>query len=157
MTMEFQNQEELPSMKSLRRNFRRLAIEKHPDKGGNNEEFKKLYQAYEALGNIIAAEENKDVNDNEEMEARRKFHEENWEEVNSASITVKIKTSEGRAWESVLNENYGEPVKNSENESENKGEKYTTNFKHEGEVCKMFITIFNPNKKLNPVTLVCCF
>ena len=46
-----------------------------------------------------------------------------------------------------MNENFGASVKNSQVESENKGEKYTTNFSHDGGVCKMFITIYKPTKR----------
>ena len=48
----YQELSKLPTMKSLRQHFRKLAVERHPDKGGTNEKFKELYKAYETLGNI---------------------------------------------------------------------------------------------------------
>ena len=143
--MKFENLLEIPSMRMLRKRLKKLAVEKHPDKGGSNEEFKELYQAYEALGNIIATEpENKE--DDEEVEARRMFQEENVEEINSACITLRVNSEGGDVWDKILKENFGTPVKNSEVYAENKGEKYTTTFKHEGESCKIYITIYRPSK-----------
>ena len=40
--MGFDNVESLPTMATLRKTFIKLAVEKHPDKGGSNEEFKEL-------------------------------------------------------------------------------------------------------------------
>ena len=74
---------------------------KHPDKGGNNEEFKELYSAYDMIGKLIESEAS-DTSDQEEDEARKRFREENWSDVNSTSITIKIKTIEGSAWEETL-------------------------------------------------------
>ena len=124
----YQELSKLPTMKSLRQHFRKLAVERHPDKGGTNEKFKELYKAYDTLGNIIASQTTEEEEDTEEIEARRMFREENWEEINSASITVRVKSSDGEAWEQVLKENFGEPKKNSLIESENKGERYNTVF-----------------------------
>ena len=145
-TMEYEKQNTLPTMKSLRQHFRKLAVERHPDKGGTDKEFQELYKAYEILGNIIASQNAEDV-DTEEMEARRMFKEENWEEIKSASITIRVNCADGGEWESVLKENFGEPKKNSAKESENKGERYCTVFSHEGEQCRMTITMWKPAKK----------
>ena len=144
----FSDINELPTMKKLRANFIKLAIEKHPDKGGNNEDFKELYKAYKTLGNLITSEEISEESDNEEIEARRVFREENWEKVNSKSITIKVNSSEGDAWEEVLKKNFGNPQKNSLRSSENKGEKYTTIFTVDEEECNMYITVFKPSKEL---------
>ena len=140
LIMGFEETKSLPTMKCLRQKFIKLAVERHPDKGGSDEKFKELYEAYEILGKLIDSqiitEEDKD-----EIEARRMFREEIWEEVNTKSITLKVHKQDGESWESILKENFGEPVKNSPIESQNKGEKYSTNFSHEGEICNIFITI----------------
>lgn len=39
------------SQDEIKAAFRRLAMEHHPDKGGNQEEFKKINEAYQTLGN----------------------------------------------------------------------------------------------------------
>ena len=146
--MGFTKVNELPTMKTLRQTFIKLAVERHPDKGGSDEKFKELYEAYEILGKLIDSQTSAEQ-DKEETEARRMFREEIWEEINTASITLKVNAAEGKMWEDVLKEHYGEPVKNSPIEKENKGEKYSTKFSHEGEECVMFITIYNPAKKEN--------
>ena len=69
--MGFKNTEVLPTMTNLRKAFIRLAVEKHPDKGGSNEEFKELYRAYEKLGNLITTNTEKDEEESEEAEARK--------------------------------------------------------------------------------------
>ena len=141
--MGYEEGEKLPSMKSLRQHFRKLAVETHPDKGGSNEKFKELYKAYETLGNLIDSQKTGEE-DNEEIEARRMFREENFEEVNSASVTLRVNATD--AWEDVLKENFGEPKQNSSIASENKGERYNTTFSHDGEECNMTITIYRPKK-----------
>ena len=77
VVMGFEDENTLPTMKTLRERFRKLAIEKHPDKGGSNEQFKELYSAYEILGKLIASQMTHDEEDSEELEARRMFREEN--------------------------------------------------------------------------------
>ena len=135
-------------MTKLIKSFIRLAVEKHPDKGGNEEEFKELYNAYETLGKLIEKSTDGGEEDKEEAEARKRFREETWEEVNSASITIKVNSNEGNIWEETLKEYFGKPTKNSDVESQNKGEKYSTIFIHEEEECKMFMTIYKPTKKM---------
>ena len=83
----------------------------------------------------------------EENEARRMFKEENWTDVNSTSVTIKINSAEGVIWEETLRKHLGEPVKNSDNDAENKGVKFVSDFGQGEEKCKMFITIHNPSKK----------
>ena len=75
-----------------------IFLERHPDKGGSDEDFKRLYAAYETIGNAIDENNTDIVLDEEETEAWRCFREENWENVNSTSVTVKIKASEGNQW-----------------------------------------------------------
>ena len=53
--------EKLPLMKEVRRNFLKLAIEKHPDKpGGVKAEFQQLKDAYDKIGMLIQETEQKD-------------------------------------------------------------------------------------------------
>ena len=100
-------------MKSLREKFRQLAVQRHPDKGGSDEAFKELFKAYEILGNMINSNKTQDKEDEEEMEARRKFREENWEEVNTASITIRVQSIDGDAWKRVLQKDFRNGVQNS--------------------------------------------
>ena len=150
--MGFDNTETLPTMMNLRKTFIKLAVEKHPDKGGNEDDFKELYQAYEFLGNLISNSDAEEENI-EEAEAKKRFREETWEEVNSSSITIKVNSNEGDAWEETLRENFGPSTKNSKVESQNNGEKFTTNFKHGGENCKIYITFYKPNKRFRKYKL----
>ena len=46
-TMAIKETSKLPTLQLLREQFRKLAVEKHPDKGGSNEAFKELYRGYE--------------------------------------------------------------------------------------------------------------
>ena len=89
VVMGFEDENTLPTMKTLRERFRKLAIEKHPDKGGSNEQFKELYSAYEILGKLIASQMTHDEEDSEELEARRMFREENWEKNKSEEYMSK--------------------------------------------------------------------
>ena len=81
LIMGFENQESLPSMTDLRKTFIKLAVEKHPDKGGSEEEFKEMYSAYEMLGKIITSNSDGGDDSSEEAEAKKRFKEETWEEV----------------------------------------------------------------------------
>ena len=78
-TLGFLDLETLPSMKQLREHFRKLTIQRHPDKGGINEEFKELCKAFETIGKMIEEEDSLDEEDEEEKEARHRFKEEVWE------------------------------------------------------------------------------
>ena len=106
--MGYQEASSLQMMKSLWQHFWKLAVEKHSDKGGTNEKFKELYQAYEILGNMIASKRAEEE-DMEEIEARRMFREENWEEINSASITIRVKSTDGDGWESMFKKTLVDP------------------------------------------------
>ena len=59
-----------------------------------------------------------------------------------------MSSKEGGAWKETLHEHFGKPTKNSNIESQNKGEKYSTIFERYGEECKIFITFYRPTKKL---------
>ena len=107
-----------------------------------------LYKAYETIGNLISSQENVEENDDEEMEARRVVQEENWEVVNSKSVTIRVNNSEGEAWEQVLKKNFGTHIKNSSKMSDNKGEKYVTTFTVDEEECNMYMTMYKQSKNL---------
>ena len=146
IVMDFKDLRILPSMKILRERFRHLAVQRHPDKGGTDEAFKELFKAYEILGNLITSRKTQDKEDEEEMEAKRMFREENWEEVNTSSITIRVHSTDGDNWKAILEIHYGSGVKNSKNEKDNKGEKFMTTFTHDDEECKMYTTLYNPSK-----------
>jgi DnaJ family protein A protein 2 len=58
--MDYYNRLEVPSNASLleiKKAYRRLALLKHPDKGGTAEEFKKLSQAYEILQDPVTRQQ----------------------------------------------------------------------------------------------------
>ena len=62
------------------------------------------------IGNLVEKSDNRDVNDEEEDVARKKFKESNIEKVNKTSVTIKILTAHIiTAWESVFTEKYGNP------------------------------------------------
>ena len=62
------------------------------------------------IGNLVEKSDNRDVNDEEEDVARKKFKESNIEKVNKTSVTIKILTAHITAWESVFTEKYGNPI-----------------------------------------------
>ena len=53
-----------------------------------------------------------------------------------------------------MKEHFSQPTKNSNIESQNKGEKYSIIFSYDGEDCKMFITIYRPTKKLPKIQTI---
>jgi len=56
------NVREGASAGDLRKAYKRLALETHPDKGGSKEEFQKVQNAYEKLSNVITQAKLKAVN-----------------------------------------------------------------------------------------------
>lgn len=52
---------EIKTMEELRKNYKNLVFTLHPDKGGNEEEFKKMAQEYNGLLNKIMKGENSDI------------------------------------------------------------------------------------------------
>ena len=73
--LKINTSEEL-TIKYVTLHYKRVAKEKHPDKGGTNEAFKELIGAYEAVGKLNDEKQPEESDDKEEKEARRRFKEE---------------------------------------------------------------------------------
>lgn len=53
-----------PSLTEIKKSFRKSALKNHPDKGGNEEDFKKNNQAYETLlKNFVKSDLNRPFNE----------------------------------------------------------------------------------------------
>ena len=78
------NQQKLPKMKDVRKQFLKLALIRHPDKAtGNEKDMKVLLDAYQRIGKIIEGLVNEDPNDEEEEVARDEFKQFNFSNVNN--------------------------------------------------------------------------
>ena len=110
--MEFENLEEIPKMKHVRKKFIRLVKAKHPDGGqGSEEDFRELFEAKEFLMNYIKRNlpEEPDMDDDEIL-ARKEFEVANIEKIKLESVTIYIPSSHVSAWKICLSERYGEPI-----------------------------------------------
>ena len=82
---------EVPTMKTVLMYWRRKAPRCHPDKGGVKEEFQKLQDALNKVGDMIN-ELSKNNDDEEEVFARKLFNDFNLEKENSNSFKILIKS-----------------------------------------------------------------
>ena len=102
-------EETIPKMKIVRKQFLKLSKLKHPDKGlGSSEDFKELLEAKEFVLNFLKTNcpyVNED--DEEEKLAREEYTNANIEKINIDSVTVFIPTGHVQAWKTVLDKNYG--------------------------------------------------
>ena len=80
---------EVPSMTQLREAFLKRCLESHPDKGGNEEDFKSLIEAKETISVFIKNNIPEDATNKDEVLARKQYSECNVISVNS-SLSVKI-------------------------------------------------------------------
>ena len=95
-------------MTILSSQWRRMTLSKHPDKpGGSKEEFQELMNAYENLGKIIEQNPPDDLDDQEEVKARKAFRDVNFTTENISSITIHIATNMVKHWEVVLTDKLG--------------------------------------------------
>ena len=101
--LDFDN---VPSMAELRNKFLKLCIERHPDKGGENDQFQKLMEAKLVLSKYISEFIPEDKNDSVEVEARKLFKEFNEVQMNKNSITIKYLSKYGQYYDSIFQERY---------------------------------------------------
>ena len=80
-----------------------MTLLKHPDKtGGKKEDFQELMDAYQNLGKIIEETIPEDLQDIEEVNARKAFKDVNFTTENVSSITINIDTNMVKSWEKGL-------------------------------------------------------
>ena len=120
-SLEIFQLDKVPKMAVLRAKYMELCIERHPDKGGSNEQFQQLLEAKEILSKYI--EENiPTTNDVEEIFARRQFKECNEVKINKSSVTIKYPSKYSDHYENILTKKYGQPNDNTETSN---GKKFT--------------------------------
>ena len=106
----FSNTKSLPKLKLIRKNYIKLLIEKHPDKNeGIDRGFNELQKAFEVVSKYIVENVVDDSVDEEESMARKEFFDMNIVQINKFSVTIKPPTFHEQAWETVLQNHYGNP------------------------------------------------
>ena len=136
-----------------------MSLSKHPDKPeGSKEKFQELMNAYENLGKIIEQTPPEDLDDQEELKARKAFRDVNFTTENISSITIHIETKMVKHWEGVLTEKLGNPIDRTKGESGKKNGKQWVDgaFKVENEEkgSKMFVTLWHKEKKAQSTMLI---
>ena len=111
LLLGFPDQEQLPKLKDITRQFRKLSLVKHPDKPeGSKEAFQELLEAYNVAGD--AAKKTKfDEDDLEENIARKMFDQFQFMSIteNFQTFTILIEKIVLNEWEKVLTKNFGIP------------------------------------------------
>ena len=110
--LEIEDTTRIPLMKTVKRQFLKLAKAKHPDGGlGTDADFVELLEAKEFLLNHIKHNKpNEDDQDLEEKLARKEYDLATIEKLNKDSVTIFIPTHHVQAWRVVLEENFGKPI-----------------------------------------------
>ena len=141
--------QEVPKMKTVLKMWRKAARLCHPDKGGNKEEFQKVQDAYEKVGEMINDSTKYDQKDDDEEEAfaRKVFEEFNSKKENSNSFTIKIENKRSVDWDSTFTSLYGESVIPNQNES-NGRHWYHQGYSIDGISSKISITLWTTNQSL---------
>ena len=99
-----------PSLTQLSRQFKSLALERHPDKiGGSNEAFQELYTSYKRLGVYLSKTSNVDRVSNEEATICNFFRQFNEEKEKLQSTVILIENNLSNPWDAVLTIQYGNP------------------------------------------------
>ena len=144
LLLGFPDQEQLPKLKDITRQFRKLSLVKHPDKpGGSKEAFQELLEAYNVAGD--AAKKTKfDEDDLEENIARKMFDQFQFMSIteNFQTFTILIEKIVLNEWEKVLTKNFGIPQDNGTN-----GKKFT----FQDKCCQngfIFLTLYHTSKIL---------
>ena len=110
-------------MKTLASQWKKMSLIKHPDKpGGKKEDFQELMNAYENLGKIIEQSSPEDLEDKDEVNARKAFKDVNFTTENISSFTVNIDTNMVKSWEEVFTEKFGNPIDRSKEAGKNNGQ-----------------------------------
>ena len=145
LLMEF---ETLPSMGELRKKFRKMCLEKHPDKFPEEEkikktkEFQELNNACKMIGEAIK-EEMKEKEANEEEEDELKWFEMfNFDQKNKQSHTVFIQNEAVSEWKTILSKKFGPEVDRGSNGIQYKA----TNVEIEGVCATVFLTLYDTPK-----------
>ena len=143
--LDFENLDQVPLMKEVRKRFFHLSIQKHPDKNdGVDKGFGELKSAYDILCKFINENTEFDSADEEEVLTRKQFAEANIVIMNKESITVKVSSMFIPFYEKILEEQFGSPTDQSDS---NNGKKY----KAENEV---YITTYHKKKESHSTVFV---
>ena len=147
-TLEFPDVKNLPKLKEIQKQFRKLCILRHPDKNGGTEEatadFQKLLHAYQVAGD--AADQIKpEENDDEDIIARKIFEQFQFSsvKVNSQSITIKTEKNLNSTWVEILTTNFGQPIDKGVN-----GKKFTMVDRCDDASSHVFLTLYHTGNLL---------
>ena len=112
--MDIQSSLEELSVRSLLQAYRRRAMLTHPDKGGEEEDFKGLGDSYKRLLRFLRKRTVSDTDvgrmtadDQEVMTAAEFFNRNNFTQVNTICVTVKLEDSRKEAWGRALRTKFG--------------------------------------------------
>ena len=104
-----------PKLKEVGKRFRELAKVKHSDKGGDDEEFVKLYNAYNQIKKYYKEGNDSDIkkycegSEEEEDLIRKLFEEFNISQKNKSCFTIFIENDLSLTWDEILEDRYGKP------------------------------------------------
>ena len=104
-----------PKLKEVGKRFRELAKVKHSDKGGDDEEFVKLYNAYNQIKKYYKKGNDNDIkkycegSEEEEDLIRKLFEEFNISQKNKSCFTIFIENDLSLTWDEILEDRYGKP------------------------------------------------
>ena len=89
-----------PSLKQVNLQYRKIALVKHPDKGGEKESFQALSQSYLKLSTFLANLEDTEIdsNDTEENELKQFFQKYNVIIENTGSTTIMLENGRETEW-----------------------------------------------------------
>ena len=106
--LEIEDEQAIPKMKLVRRQFLKLSKSRHPDKGnGTNEDFVELLEAKKFILNYLKTNyPNENEDDEEELLAKEEYSIANIEKINADSVTVLIPTNHVIAWKITLEKNF---------------------------------------------------
>ena len=147
--LSYLNFDDIPTMKELNTMYRRLALQKHPDKRGGSEEAKEDYQmlqrCYKLIGNFIV-ENVTSANDDEETDHVKAFKHFNFDQKNKFCHTVLIENRLSTAWKQVLNTRLGEPEDKGKNGLIYRVSEFSVN----DELFKITVTLYEDPKDNKP-------
>ena len=112
----FKQVSEVPKMKHITKRFHKLALINHPDKGGNEELFKNISEAYRLIGEYIEKQKNINLDDDESFDYEEDVAMKTFEQFkanvkqNMKSFTIHIDNSSSYTWELILTKHYGPPM-----------------------------------------------
>ena len=117
-------------MKYIQKKYHKLAMVNHPDKGGDEEYFKNITEAYILIGDYVDDEivDNKDdCYDFKEEIARKTFKTFKFSNIkeNFRSFTININNSTSTTWDKILSNHNGQPLDEKANSLHWKVKSYT--------------------------------